>query len=190
MLSRMWQSGRQTSYRGVFTYQQGNQLDSFRVVHRVENGKEYESLSRLDGNNQELIRPGNPLHCQRAGEHLLADGESLEDIYQINHHGQERVAGRVADKLFLNPSDFSRNGYRLWLDAATGLLLKAEVLGPANGGNLLERFQFVDLQVGEATQATGDGQTLAVDLLPCAGSEVVASGRWQVNQPPKGFVLS
>ncbi|MDM3869829.1 MucB/RseB C-terminal domain-containing protein [Porticoccus sp. W117] len=195
MLARLWQSSRQTNYQGVFTYQQGSQLDSFRVTHWVEDGKEFESLSRLDGNEQVFIRPGNPLHCKRMGETLLAQSEQMESLYKVIHQGQERVAGRIADKLRLQPRDFARNGYRLWLDSDTGLVLKAEVFSRHKGGSLLERFQFIDLSIGSDFSPLPDSEQsgverLPVDLLPCDGEQTIDLGRWQIDQPPKGFVLS
>ena len=191
MLLRMWQSGRQTNYQGVFTYQQGSQLDSFRVAHRVENGKEFEYLSRLNGIREDVVRPGNPLHCKRVGESLVEQGADMAHLYRYTPAGEERIAGRRAHKLLLEPKDFMRNGYRLWLDDESGLLLKAEVVSRVNG-RLLERFQFVDLNIGDPTEEQGKlaGEQLPVDLLPCDGEQGIVSGRWQIDQLPKGFVLS
>ncbi|UTW45511.1 MucB/RseB C-terminal domain-containing protein [bacterium SCSIO 12696] len=195
MLVDMRQAGRQVDYQGVFTYQQRSQLNAFQIIHQVRDGKEYEYLRRLDGSSQAAVsQPGNPLDCKRVGQGLLEQSESLHQLYRFSIMEEQRIAGRPAIQLWLTPKDYMRNGYRLWLDKQSNLLLKAEVISQVDG-KLLERFQFVKLTVsqpGELRPADEHkGWLVDVDKLPCNSSEQpVAAGRWRIDQPPKGFLLA
>ena len=48
--------------------------------------------------------------------------------------------------LLLKPRDAYRFGYRLWADQASGLLLRADVLGER--GEVLETSAFSDVSIG------------------------------------------
>lgn len=70
----------------------------------------------------------------------------LSDFYVVRLGDVERVAGRDAQSIRLEPRDDMRFGQELWADMATGLLIKARMLrGP---GDVVEQFAFSDLVIG------------------------------------------
>ena len=144
------------SFRGVLTYTRDDHQESLRVTHGLYNGELYERLEHLDGERREVIRHGEQLTCIQLGQrldrlfhrHLLKEGlADLDSNYVISIGDEMRIAGRRAIALNIKPRDEFRYGYRLALDYDTGLLLRFESLNHA--GHVLERLQFVDVQIGE-----------------------------------------
>jgi sigma-E factor negative regulatory protein RseB len=96
--------------------------------------------------------------------------------------------------LDIRPRDELRYGYRLWLDEATGLPLKSELL--AAGGETLERVVFTDIQLHDtadpdraAAIRARKAQVRAMVGKTSAVAEVEAR-RWQVSDLPTGFALA
>ena len=160
MLDRMGQSFRSLNYQGMFTYQQGQQLSSVRVVHAVVDGKEHARVVALDGNAREVLWRGHALDCMHTGNLLLRSDVALDaslpvgdampaglaGYYTVERDGIERVAGRPGSRVRVSPRDPYRYGMTLVVDDATSLLLKSETTDEA--GRVLERFQFVSVDIG------------------------------------------
>ena len=73
-LDRMSHSLRETSYRGVFTYQHGSAVQTMRIVHSVQGNTESEQITRLTGINARVIRTEHPLDCIHPGHRLVRIG--------------------------------------------------------------------------------------------------------------------
>ena len=71
MLERMSRSVRTLDYRGTFSYQQGQELSSVRLVHAVVDGKEQERVVHLDGDMREILRHDHDVECVHLGNRLL-----------------------------------------------------------------------------------------------------------------------
>jgi len=161
-LDRMSHSFRELDYRGVFTYEFGEQMESLRIIHVVRDGVERERLLHLDGDPVEYVRDAHQLSCVHPGHQKLRLGmgagvplarkmistERVTDYYELATGGLTRVADRPAREVAVLPRDPYRYGFRLYLDEQTGLLLKSLTLGPR--GEIIERFQFVDIEIGAA----------------------------------------
>lgn len=155
-LGRLVSSFENLSYRGIFTYEYGNHLESLRITHGRVDGQEYERLEHLDGKRREIIRRGQQLTCQHPGNRLIrlyqkrlamrAGLQEVEQSYSLKLDGEERVAGRSGVIIAIQPRDEYRYGYRLTLDSETGLLLRSELLSRDDG--VLERFKFAAIDVG------------------------------------------
>ena len=77
---------------------------------------------------------------------LLQGGvDRLAEFYEVNPQGSERVAGREANVLMVQPRDANRFGYRLWSDKASGLLLRADVVNDRN--EVLETSAFSEVTI-------------------------------------------
>ena len=76
------------------------------------------------------------------------DPSQLASWYDLRLVGESRVAGRPAVVLAVTPRDQHRYGFELHLDRDTGLPLKSLLLNEK--GQLLERFQFTQLNTGAA----------------------------------------
>ena len=199
-LERMARNVRESNYSGIFTYEQGQHLRSARIVHAVVDGVEHERLQGLDGAAREFLRREHPLDCRHAGHRLLREGRDalavagnpgLGQYYFLEFDGAERVASREGRKLRISPRDPYRYGMNLVLDKDSALLLKAETTDGA--GRVLERFQFIELEVGGAAPATiaaaGPGARVEPDHSRPDGTQEETFD-WSVSWLPAGFAES
>lgn len=168
---------RQLSYEGVFVYRRGDQLAAMRVQHITGAEGEYELISTLTGEARELTRAtGNQFQA------LSANEQSVSSQYQLSLGPQDRVAGRVCQVLNILPKDEYRYGYRLWLDADSGLLLKSDLVDL--DGQILEQVMFTSLEIIENKS---EGGQLTEE--PATQAPVVVSSDWQLSNVPQGFKL-
>lgn len=217
LLQRMNTAFARLSYDGVFSYLNGNELTSLRVVHKIVDGVQRERLVHLNGAPREIVRQGERVSCiVMPGDDLLAleksipagpfaraflpDFERIADTYTVGEFGEGRVAGRMATRVAVSPKDQHRYGYRLWLDKETSLLLRSELVD--HDGNKLEIFMFNNIALGEEVDDS------ALEPADVSGSLVShltlepAAGRWQPEQTaengeawstqwlPPGFVMA
>lgn len=213
-LARMDRALMERDYVGEFSYLSGGELSSLRIAHAVVDGEQRERLVHLNGAPREIIRRGDVVTCiLEPGDEMLALSESipagpfarsfgarltrLPDGYRARIGGVDRVAGRPARHLDVVPVDDARYGYRLWLDEATGLLLRSELRDV--DGSPLEVFQFVHIDIGgpvpaEALEPTGDGDRIWHRLtFTDAGvpdAESAQGGGWSARWLPEGFAMT
>lgn len=196
-LEKMSRSHHQAAYHGVITLQRGDDMQVMQIAHSVANGQTSELMTRLTGQGAQVVRAGHPLDCRHPGQHILegpgAVGScDLALYYRFQVSGGERIAGRQAVKLHVQPRDMYRYGYVLELDRETGLLLRTSTIGP--GDKLLERFQFADIAYGKSP-VTG----IDVDIVHPAGHPRPGAGdhagleagpAWSVKWLPGGFQVT
>lgn len=195
------------NYKGRFTYEFGNVLETLEVVHLVKDGVEHERILHLSGSKREFLRASSQ-DCLTVGSLLLLNPSwmtqtpgQLSDFYSFRIGAQERVAGRLATLVQIIPRDEFRYGYTIAFDEQSGLPLLS-LLG--SGQNTLERFQFVELTIGEGVTPSdlepreGLYQTIAGERSEnCVQqsrsqqlSRTLKPDSWRVNWLPDGFVLS
>ncbi|KAF0165012.1 MAG: sigma-E factor negative regulatory protein RseB [Rhodocyclaceae bacterium] len=162
LLQRIALGSRQLTYSGTFVYRSGGKVDTSRIAHSLSEGIEVERIEALDGSPREVLRAGSEVKCffpeeklviienrasQRGFPSLLPAGlGSLPEHYAIRSGGQGRVAGMRSRAVLLEPRDTLRYGHEFWMDAASGLLLKANLLGER--GETLESFAFTQITIG------------------------------------------
>lgn len=159
-LNRLAEADRQNSFQGTFVYERNGSFSTHEIWHRVESdGAVRERLLQLDGARQEVVRVDGRTQCISGGlADQLADAQlwpvrkfdpsQLASWYDLRLVGESRVAGRPAVVLAVTPRDQHRYGFELHLDRETGLPLKSLLLNEK--GQLLERFQFTQLNTGAA----------------------------------------
>lgn len=204
LLDKMSRSYRELNYQGTFSYQHGSQIESLRIDHAVFDGREYERLEYLDGEQREIIRRGHGINCIHPGHKLVrffqqqqlqgrsADQSGVGQYYLFKVVDSARIAGRKVINIEVRPKDVHRYGYLLSLDEETGLLLRSELKGDA--GKILERFQFVEISIGGAAALehfTGAERSyLAEHTEPEVNMDrlqVASDKSWMVNWLPRGF---
>jgi sigma-E factor negative regulatory protein RseB len=197
-LDRMSRSVNQVSYQGVVTFQSGGEMQVMYLSHSVAGKTSSERLTRLTGQDAQVVRAGHPLDCVHPGHRLLQVSADLRagrcgiaDYYRFNVGEGDRVAGRKAVRIRIEPRDMYRFGYVMELDRKTGLLLRTETVG--RGDTSLEKFQFANLSFNGSV--SGEEETGLVHqaqhtppLEP--GAAVVVPGNWTVNWVPPGFTLA
>ncbi len=161
-LQRIYSASEKLSYAGTFVYQQGQQVETSRIVHVADSAGPRERLETLDGVPREIVRRGDEVVCylpasmtvkidkqpgRRPFPSILS--EQLKDVsenYAVKKGEIERVGGYSCQVLTLEPKDRMRYGHRLWADVGTGMLLRAKTFNEKN--ELLEQFAFTEIKIG------------------------------------------
>jgi len=199
-LDRMAHSLNQASYSGVVTLQRGEQMQVLQVSHLVEDGVATEKLLQLTGQGAEVVRMNHPLSCiHPGGRLLLQDGAAQQDHcgiarnYRLSVADGDRIAGRQAVRILVQPRDMYRYGYVMDLDRETGLPLRTQTLG--QDALVLEQFQFAKLAYGAEPAAETDVAVLheATHPGPAPGQgegDDPGGPPWQINWLPRGFTAT
>ncbi len=209
-LMRINDAARHQDYDGVFVYLRGRQLETLRIVHKVDGRHRRERLISLTGTPREIIRTDEMVICylpdessvvtehrktSRAGFPAILPERLaiMERYYRLRLGDRGRVAGREAQVVLIEPRDALRFGYRLWADRQSGLLLRSDLLD--SQGQMLEQFMFTHLVTGREVSAEAlKPQTQAQgyrwhreSLDPPAAA---TAPRWDVRPLPPGFRLA
>ncbi|MGQ9425884.1 MucB/RseB C-terminal domain-containing protein [Gilvimarinus sp. F26214L] len=201
VLKKMSTAVRELNYRGLFTYEVGGALDTYKIIHRVEGETEHERLLKLNGPQREVIRAGHTVDCLSRGDQLLrgvlrpARGSELHNHYEFHLTGDERVADRPAFLVQVVPRDEHRFGYTLAIDKKSGLPLMA--MRVSTDKRVMERIQFVQLNVGgnieqeELRPDSAQARQAAHDFIECESTDPEsAPPDWSAGWLPSGFVYA
>lgn len=199
------------NFRGVFLFSNGTVLSSMQVVHRWQDGEVRERLLQLDGEMGEILREGTKVICILPNANAVnvyesgfsspfsqvsGMAEKLAANYHLSSAGEDRVAGIMAEKLYLRAVDTFRYSYQLWINKTDGFLLK--YLLHDETGTELERFQYTQLELDVAISdeelkptvvgATKVHELPVPDLIPSkmVNPAAIASD-WHVDWLPPGF---
>jgi len=209
LFARMHQAGRSLDYEGTFVYQHGDQLESLRIIHKAGTGGVRERLVSLNGAPREIIRTDSEVRCYLPDEnavlieHRRADNRNfpallpdslalLKGNYMIRAGKEGRVAGHKAVSVRIKPRDAYRYGYLLWVDEASGLLLKASLLDEQ--GEVIEQYMFTQVSIGGPIP-----ESELKPQYPAKGivwqraddeTRVSSTGQWTATRLPDGFTLS
>ena len=212
-LARIHDAARRGNYRGTMVLAAGGSMSSSRVWHYCVGESTYERMEALDGRQQRIYRVNDEVQTLWPQERraiverrdMLApvpttpqavDPQALEH-YELRREGVARVAGRDAQVFTLEPRDDLRYAQRLWADRASGLMLRADVLGPGKGASrpLLESAAFSEIEISPKPPA--DAQAQAVPRLdgyrvqrPQAQRTQLEAEGWSLVRPPAGFRLT
>ena len=197
-LDRMSRSSHEVDYRGVVTFQRGDDMQVMQIVHSVSGGSTSEQMTRLTGQGAQVERADHPLECLHPGHKLLQVGSSLHEggcgiaeHYRFAVSDGERVAGREAVRIQVEPRDMYRYGYILELDRETALLLKTSTVG--RGAKVLERFQFADLTYGQNEQSSAAVATVHRAAHPNPAEQPAGESvglDWRPGWLPSGFMIT
>lgn len=165
-LTRIHEAAARQNFQGIFVVSGGGAVSSARIAHYCEGSNQYERIESLDGQARHVFRHNDVVQTLWPASRvalleqaqtmtsfpaLLQGGvDRLAEIYEVNPQGSERVAGREAHVLLVQPRDAHRFGYRLWSDKASGLLLRSDVLNDRN--EVLETSAFSEVTIGVKPQ--------------------------------------
>jgi len=162
-LQRAGQAAQKLSYTGTFVYRSGNVAETSRITHLIDAAGEAERLEVLDGSPREVVRINDEVKCylpenrtiiverrpaRRSFPALLpvSFGGSIGENYVVKKGAAGRVAGLDTQSIVIEPRDDLRYGHQWWVDAQSGLLVKASLIGER--GEALETFAFTELRIG------------------------------------------
>jgi sigma-E factor negative regulatory protein RseB len=206
-LQRIYAASEKLSYMGTFVYQQGQRVETSRIVHLVDASGPRELLETLDGVPREIVRNGDEVVCylpasmtvkidkqpgRRPFPAILS--EQLKDVsenYTIKKGDVERVGGYSCQVLTLEPRDTMRYGHQLWADLNTGMLLRAKTF---NGKKeMLEQFKFTQVKIGGAIGRDQlkphyfrESKKWHVEDSGATRANLAESG-WTIRSKPPGF---
>jgi sigma-E factor negative regulatory protein RseB len=205
LLKRMSDASKSTNYSGTFTYEQAGSLKTFKVIYAVEDGLAHERLVYLDGPRSVVTRSSSPLACRKFGDlqlrgNILAGALTqarIEAHYDVQVRGEDRVANREVVELFVMSKDQFRYGYVLSVDKQTALVLRAVLISNDRKNQVLERFQFVELNLNPSLTVDDilSGATKHLtngELTPCDKAEraLIEPKNWRISWVPSGFVYT
>jgi len=212
-IEKMVTAVQQLNYHGVYTYQNGNSIQTIKIIHRADENGEAERLISLNGAAREVVRTndvvtciypeGKRVHVNRRPlgrgfpGNLLRRLDSAADFYNVSEGTESRVAGRLAQELIIKPIDDYRYGFKLWSDIQNHFLLKSELVTQA--GNVLENFTFstvdfvdsINDELLEPAIVNRDEMTWNLSE-PQSAAKMASShslSQWQLEWLPAGFAL-
>jgi sigma-E factor negative regulatory protein RseB len=195
---------RDLDYQGTLVYVAGGKVETLRVFHRNDAGRERERLVAISGPPREVVRDGSQVMCIGTGQatvaydlrqagrwsQALAISEAAQSAgYRAALAGEGRVAGHAAQVIEVQATDRWRYGYRLWIERKTGLPLRVDLLG--DDGVAVEQVSFTELQLGQRPadadlQASSGAIMRRIETLAAPDE---APPQWQVPAPPAGYEL-
>lgn len=208
MLSRAVTASQNMSYAGTFVYQSGANVETSRIAHYVDaDGSSIERLEVLDGSPREVVRINDEVRCYLPKEKIVIEDRrgsrktfpallpesinALGEYYAIKRGAPGRVAGFETHSVLLEPKDGFRFGYVFWIEAQTGLLLKARMVNER--GEAIEQFAFAQLEIGLAlsredvrSRMAAMSEGWAVHSASTTTGQNVDVG-WVANAPVPGF---
>lgn len=202
-LQRIASAARHLNYAGTFVYQQGDAVETSRIIHLVEGNNEMERLESLDGPRREVIRNNEMVYSyqpdsrsfrmdrRRPGRtfpQLLPDQLTVvTDHYVVKKAEVERVAEHDAQALVLEPRDGMRYGHKFWADVQTGLLLKAKMLGDRS--QVIEQFAFTQVQIGGqiSRHLLAPSVPITAPATEMSAEAAPVESEWVLKSTPPGF---
>jgi sigma-E factor negative regulatory protein RseB len=199
------------NYQGTMVFSTGAAMSSSRVWHYCVGDQCYERLEALDGHQQNVVRHNDSVQTiwPQARVAVLEKRETLMplattpqavdpralDQYELRREGQARVAGHDAAVLLLEPRDLLRYAQRLWADLASGLMLRADVLGAGAPRPVLESSAYSEVEIGVRPQPELVlGAARKLDgyrvLRPQQRRTTLEAEGWSVARPVGGFRLA
>lgn len=190
------------NYTGTIIYQAGGEMNSSRITHMFDGSKSHERIQTLDGKPREYLRKrsdsDDEVQCLiPESKKIVVEKRSVEDSfpsltsaspdeilqrYEARLGPVERVAGLEAQALALEPRDNLRYAYRLWLDRATGLLLRAQTLNERK--EVIEQISFSDVRIGERIDRSALKSPWSTD-----GWSVVRSDYRKADLAKQGWIV-
>jgi len=169
-----------------------------------------EKLESLDGAGREIIRAGDEVHCilpesrmvlveQQINQEglfgrLAVQPGALARSYDVAIEDYERVVGRPSVRLAIRPRDHFRFGHRLWLDKASALPLRRQVVG--TGGDIVEEMRFAEITIGKPIPASAfrpsvdiEGFTWVRHAGETEGRDGINPTGFEAREVPRGFRL-
>lgn len=209
-LARMRAAASERNYQGTMTFTTGRGvLTSSRVAHYCVGEQVFERIEALDGRPRQVLRHNETVHTLWPQDGMAVveqrnlptglpsatqsvDPRALEQ-YELRLEGSDRVAGREARVLLLQPRDTLRFAQRIWTDRDTGLMLRADVLGADR--SVLESAGFSSVDIGVRAQPETVLQPIRQlerlrVLRPVQVATALESEGWMLAQALPGFRLT
>lgn len=212
-LDRMSYAVEYLNYEGTLVHVHGSDSSLLKIVHRVEAGRVTERITSEDA-GREIIRTDDEVTCifpdqrtvlieQRDDRdksqsplrmHLPGARSINESLYHVSFSSAGRIAGRSTQAIAIRPKDAFRYGYRIWLDRATAMPLKTQLLDEQ--GELLEQLFFSEVLLPDTIPGSAVQPSVPIDSFSVRRAPQEAAERsqtlddWAATEMPPGFRLT
>ncbi|THB64301.1 MAG: hypothetical protein D6B27_10655 [Gammaproteobacteria bacterium] len=208
-LKKMAKASDEIDYRGKLVFISKSQTKTAELIHKCENGGEYERLKTLDGPHVEIVRINGKLADSGGKGHRASFfdrytrrplyghlsekmiTERLLEVYELSVADGNQVAGRDTSVVKMSPVDQDRYGYNFWIDKQTGLLLKMCLL---ENKKEIEQFMFVDLEAPADLSNLEEIKNVKIEKnntrTTSADIALSKNSRWKIDAVPAGFLLT
>jgi sigma-E factor negative regulatory protein RseB len=208
-VQKMSDAMRQLNYRGNFVYMHGNQLESMRISHMLDDSGEKERLISLNGEAREVIRDNLNLTCiWPSSRKVVVDSSRknsfspifipdditrLEKFYEMRILGEDRIADMETVVVHIKPKDRYRYGMKFWINKDHGLMMKSSLLDEQDQEIEQVMFTSIELFSGDEKQE--------LDVMPQIDENftmvryhrgdnaggTASESRWRLTETPGGF---
>jgi len=202
LLQQMSQASESLNYEFSYISVSKQGVDSLRFRHAVVDKHPLAQLLQMDGPRREIVQRDNEISFFEpglepftlAGDHIVdslpsivyADFERLTQFYDFIPVGRTRISDRLCEVVRVVARDGTRFGYVLWIDTATKLPLRADLLD--RDGEALEQFRvisfIVDPQVRSLMQGLEKIKLPPLLAVPVSDTDDFA---WDVKWLPAGM---
>ena len=211
LLVRMERALASRNYQGTFVHEHDGQSETLKIVHRVNGNNISERIVSLDGSGREVIRrdgeltayfPDRRVVLVQSGPKeglLLTDllklDSAVAQMYRLSEEAPNRVSGRLARVIAIEPQDNLRYGYRVWIDDHSAMPIKTQLRTAA--GRVVEQLVFTELTLpthvaDEALQPAmaTNGYRWVRRETATAASRDGSDTTWNASELPPGFRLT
>ncbi len=197
------------SYQGTYVYLHGDQVETIKLTHTNENGNQHETLLSLNGEAREIIRSNNTVYCilpsqqaiiidkartQFSGINKLTFySNALKQFYTFRLLGDDRIAGKKAYVVHIEPNDEYRYAHTLWIDKKDYLLLKTKISDANN--QTIEQLVFTEIEVMDEPglmpiKAITDSRFTQLTTIENKVKEFATNkSNWNFENVPTGYKL-
>ena len=200
-LNRANKAAQQLNYTGTYVYRHGEREEVLRVSHRVEGKQDLQKIEVLDGPHREFIRINDNVYCHLAdGKTVRIDKSAAQrffpsvvpnDPVRLNQYyipklgGNGKVAGQDCQIVILEPRDQYRYTQMIWIDRASSLPLKSQIVN--SRGVPVSTFVFSEIEIGNRPDKSLFEVRMAGKRTQVAGTAGTLDDVW-VLTPPPGYV--
>jgi sigma-E factor negative regulatory protein RseB len=213
-LERMANAVEYLNYEGTLVHLNGGDTSVMHVTHRVEKGRVTERIISDDGGRQ-IIRTDDEVTCIFPDQRTVLveprdDGDQSQSplrghlpraasidasLYLLSFAAPERIAGRDTKGIAIRPKDAFRYGYRIWVDRATGMPLKTQLVDEQN--RVLEQVLFTQIMLPGQIPVSAVKPSVPIDSFAVRRTErpAVAAADpsvvdWGASELPPGFKVA
>jgi sigma-E factor negative regulatory protein RseB len=164
-IGRMNDALARRNYDGVFVQQIGGRRETWRIIHRMRDGRMTERLISTDGSGKEYIRDGTeavwyiPSRKAVVVEQRSRSSGYITALYGVSAETEKyytlrsaerpvRIQGFTARLVTVEPRDELRYGYRYWIDEKNGMPVRTQLVAP--GGAVVVDISFISMSLPDA----------------------------------------
>lgn len=184
LLVKMNDALHRMNYSGTLVHIKGNDVNTLRVRHELNNGVATEVVDSLNGENQSVSSQMQTFSLSKVPQSI----ESMKAVYSLDVGAMKKVAMRSCQVVIARPKDKMRYLQKYCLDSETGLPLDYALID--NNHKMVERFTFTNVKISEPNSETlAQADLVGTSAPPQTLIEGHARGAsdWTIGELPKGF---